>query len=181
MNDLELRAFQRGDEASFRVLVERHSPRLLSLASTFARDGDEAHDLVQDTWIRAYRQRKSFAGRGSLAAWLHTICRNVCLAATRTRTARERIRVESAAHTGSPPAGPQHHTEQVELRRTISDALMELPPRQREVVFLRMLEGHSTRDTAQLLRCAEGTVKAALHAALKKLEPILETWTDDTP
>ena len=87
----ELAAFRRGDEAYFRKLVDAHSPRLLACARSFLADVDDARDIVQDVWVRAYEGRRSYSGTGSLLAWLLTICKNACLSAMR----RERARASS--------------------------------------------------------------------------------------
>ena len=138
---------------------------------------DEAHDLVQDTWRRAYQTRASFTGAGTLIGWLLAVSRSVCRSALEKRRSREGLPVEGGVLMGRPSPTPDQATEQAEIRRSVAAALMELPPRQRDVVILRMLEQRSTREAAQILKCAEGTVKAALHHALKKLESHLEVWT----
>ncbi len=163
----ELRRFRAGDEALYRRLVAGHSPRLLALARSFARDMDEAHDLLQETWQRIYRKRDRFDGSGTWMGWFYAVCRNVCLARSRHRRPEERLDEQTA---GPARANPATDAERLELRRSIYTAVMELPPRERDVVVLRLVEGRSTRETASELGCAEGTVKAALHHALRKLQ-----------
>ena len=179
----DLARFRQGDEDLFRELVEQHSPRLLSIARSFAADLDEAHDLVQETWVRAYRKRERYEGRGSLLGWLCAICRNVCLSAGRRGTARRLV--SSNGEDGSQPslelalpAGrePDRVSERAALRQAVVLALLELSDRQRDVVIYRLLEGRSTRETATALGVAEGTVKATLHHALARLEPYLSDW-----
>jgi RNA polymerase sigma factor (sigma-70 family) len=100
--------------------------------------------------------------------------RTVCLASAERRVARGGLAA------GSPlapdPPDPQHDAEQAALRESISRAVMDLPERERDVVVLRMLRQRSTRETAEMLGCAEGTVKATLHHALKKLQISMEVW-----
>lgn len=172
----ELRRFHAGDETLFRRLVDELSPRLLSVTRGFSRDLDEAHDLLQETWQRAYAKRKSYRGEGSIFAWLYSVCRNVCLAETGKRSVRDglsddldRLEVPGSSH-------PGEAAERAQLNRFVHRAVSELPKRERAVVILRLLEGYTTRETADALGCAEGTVKAALHHALKKLETLMEVW-----
>ncbi len=172
----ELARFRAGDETIFRRVVDAYSPRLLAFLRSFATDLDEAHDLLQDVWHRAYDKRGTYSGSGTLLGWLYAISRSTGLAAGKKRSVRDRVTVEHAYHTGAPPANPDVATERAALRRSLRHALVELPEREREVVILRMIEQRSTRETAAALDCAEGTVKAALHHALKKLQSSMEAW-----
>ncbi len=77
-----------GSEHIFRRLVDAYSPRLLAVIRPFAADTDDAHDLLQETWRRAYVKRRTFSGTGSLLGWLYAVCRSVCLSDVRVRSAR---------------------------------------------------------------------------------------------
>lgn len=196
MRGEELARFHRGDEGLFRELVDTHSPRLLVVARSFATQTQEAQDLVQETWLRAWARRSTYSGRGPILSWLYSVCRSVCL--SKVRVAKGLIGV-GATHDGSvrrDPAGladlaaaelgsgeaelPDAASARVEMSRAVRQALMELPERQRAVVICRILEGRSTRETAEVLGCAEGTVKASLHHALRALEPHLRSWAPET-
>ena len=172
MTLVDQRAFQRGDPLAFREAVRSLSPRLLALIRRFASSEDEARDLLQITWMKAYRSRRSFSGTGSLAGWLMSTARNV---------ARDHVRgtrpapCPPAATTSAEP-GPEQLAERAAMRRDITNALLDLGERQRDVIVLRLLEGRTVRETAAALGCAQGTVKATLHQALRKLEPLLEEW-----
>ncbi len=172
----ELQRFHAGDEVLFRRLVEEHSPRLLAVTRSFARDLDGAHDLLQETWQRAYGKRWSFRGDGPLFAWLYSVCRNVCLADVGKRAARQRLSDVFGGLKPSPPDNPAVMAERAQLSAFAHRAVMDLPERERAVVICRLLEGLTTRETAAALGCAEGTVKAALHHALEKLEATMEVW-----
>ena len=174
--NLDVRRFRTGDHAVFRTVVQRYSPRLLPVVRSFAADDDDAHDLLQDVWRRAYDKRRTFAGTGTLLGWLLAIAKTVGLAAVGRRTSRARFDPDPAHHMGESGPDPARIAEQQELARSIRRALLDLPQREREVVILRMLEQRTTRETAALLGCAEGTVKASLHSALKKLRAPMEVW-----
>ncbi len=170
----EVALFHQGDHALFRKIVEAHSPRLLAFIRPFAVDSDDAHDLLQDMWHRAFQKRHTFSGTGTLIGWLYSICRNVGLGSARKRASRNRLgNIRPAV---AEPARPDTLFEHDELRQTLHRAVMHLPDRERDVVVLRLIEGLSTRETAEALRCAEGTVKAALHHALGKLQSSMEVW-----
>ncbi len=143
---------------------------------SFSYDLDEAHDLVQETWVRAYAKRATYAGTGTLLGWLYAVCRNVCRAAVSSGSQRQRLATEAGGWEVTELQGPDRAAERGCLRDSIHQALAELPERERDIVILRLLEGRSTRETAEVLGCAEGTVKAALHHAIKKLERSMEVW-----
>ena len=175
-HDFDVGRFRTGDHEIFRTIVQRYSPRLLPVVRSYAGDDDEAHDLLQDVWRRAYDKRRTFAGRGTLLGWLLAVARTVGLAAVERSTSRERFDPDPTLHMGQSDPDPSQQTEQRELARSLRRALLELPEREREVVILRMLEQRTTREAAARLGCAEGTVKASLHSALKKLRAPMEVW-----
>lgn len=172
----QLAQFHDGDPELFRQLVDGLTPRLLAFVRPFATDQDEAHDLVQDTWLRAYQKRDTFTGAGTVLGWLYAVSRNVCLGARRRAEARpvtERSREPDMAASSPDDLAM---LERGELRQAVHEAIMRLPERERDVVILRLLEGWSTKEAAQHLGCAEGTVKASLHHAVKKLQVSMEAW-----
>jgi RNA polymerase sigma-70 factor, ECF subfamily len=150
----------------FTQLVRAHSPRLHAHVRRFAVTEADAHDLLQEVWLRAYRKRRTFEGRGSLFGWLLMVARTVGLAELSKRSRQPITKeLDDVAAPGDPDAAL--------LRDRLRDAVLTLTGRQREVVLLRIVEGLSTAETAQLLECAEGTVKATLHQAVRKLQELL--------
>lgn len=175
-SEIDVGLFRAGDHNMFRIAVERYSPRILPALRTFASGDADTYDLLQEMWRRAYDKRRSFATSGTLLGWLLAIARTVGLDSVRRRCARERIQVEPEYHLGTAGPDPSEALEQRDLAGSIRRALLDLPDRERDVVILRMLEQRSTRETAAALGCAEGTVKASLHSALKKLRAPMEVW-----
>lgn len=146
--------------------MRAYSPRLRPHLRRYAGVAADASDLLQEIWLRAYRKRHTFEGRGSFFGWLLMVSRTVGMAAV-TRRQREPVThdLTELAVESDPDAGI--------LRDTLRHAVLSLPERQRDVVLLRVVEGMSTAETAQLLHCAEGTVKATLHHAIRKLQELL--------
>ncbi|HEX9105721.1 MAG TPA: sigma-70 family RNA polymerase sigma factor [Longimicrobiales bacterium] len=160
--------FRAGDAAAFGDLWARCSPYLAAVAQPFAADRQDLADLLQQTWARIYERRKEFDGRGSLLGWMMTVCRRECLG----RTRREKVRwAAEAAYVAGQEAGADPEPEPLSSaeRRSVHAAVAALPPRQRDAVLLRILDGRSTRETAVLMGCAEGTVKALLHQGVQNL------------
>ncbi len=167
----ELVRFRSGDADLFRRLVECETPRLLGYALRLTRHAEDARELTQEAWVRAFERRSSFSGSGSLYGWLmaiaHSLFHDGLRAQRRESRMTEAVAFEEATRQWDSPAD----WPIVDTR--IADAVGGLPPQQREVVILRVLDGLSTRDTAHRLGIAEGTVKATLHAALGKLRSAL--------
>jgi RNA polymerase sigma-70 factor, ECF subfamily len=164
---LDLDRFHAGDEALFTALINTYSPRLVPQLRRYADSNEDLHDLLQEVWLRAHEKRRSFDGRGSFIGWLLTVARTVGMTAIRKRS-REPM-TETLYDTAT-----RDDRDLIDLRDLLREAVLALPARQREVVMLRLIEGHDTADTARLLGCAEGTVKATLHQATRKLREQLK-------
>jgi RNA polymerase sigma-70 factor (ECF subfamily) len=164
--EVDVARFRAGDDALFADIVRELSPRLMPLLRRYAGDADP-NDLLQDVWVRAYERRATYDGRGSFLGWLLSVTRSVAVDALR---ARSRV-LEGEA---SPDLPGHHDPDAVFLRTALRDAILDLPERQRDVIVSRLVEGLSTRETAARLECAEGTVKALLHQATRKLRDVLQ-------
>lgn len=140
-------------------------------------DAQAAEEVLQDTFLRAYRHRATLRTDISPAAWLHRVAMNLCY----SRLARRRLAVEpigevaSGVRDGAP--GPEVHAEREELRASIRAGVAALPPKHRSVIVLYYLHEFSLAETAAFLGLRLGTVKSRLHYALKGLRERL----DDAP
>ncbi|HET9439841.1 MAG TPA: sigma-70 family RNA polymerase sigma factor [Longimicrobiales bacterium] len=166
---VDIERFHEGDERLFAELVRAYSPRLLAYLRKF-NDGSYDADLLQDVWLRAFQKRRGFDGRGSLFGWLLTICRTVAL---RNASMEQRYADLGAVENVLSSATPATDSDAFSERARLQQAIERLPARQREVVLLRIIEDRSVADTARTLGCAEGTVKAALHTAIRRLQEVL--------
>lgn len=165
--EFDLIRFHSGDESLFTELVTAYSQRLMPLLRRYAGPEVDAHDLLQEVWLRAYRKRQQFDGRGSLLGWLLAVSRTVGITEVRKRASEPLFQ-------DLPDVAARFDPDEVVLRETLREAVLALPERQRDVVILRLVEGMSTAETARRLECAEGTVKATLHQATKKLREHLK-------
>ena len=168
-SDEELvRAYQAGDDAAFAEFVVRHEDRVYRMAMIWLRDGSLAGDVLQETLYRSYTGLSRFRFRASPATWLLRICRNVCHEENR-RSVRLAPLPDDYAGESVTPCFERDRDRSVVAER-LWTVLDELPPRQREVVTLRFFEELSVADTAQIMGCRPGTVKAHLHKALASLK-----------
>jgi RNA polymerase sigma-70 factor, ECF subfamily len=163
--------------------MRRFTPRLLAVASALARGPDEAEDILQEVWWKAYRKAHARPAGTPLSVWLHTVTLNE--GRSRLRRFRRRLRLRELygpggdPHTGpvaaAPPTPtPVHDQINASLRNAeLWRAIAALPPLQREVLLLRLVEDMSTAEAAAAIGRAEGTVKASLHRALARLRETL--------
>jgi RNA polymerase sigma-70 factor (ECF subfamily) len=172
MTDEELTRFHAGDDALFRRLVRELSPRLLGAALHLTHDRAAAHDLVHETWVHAFQSRHTFAQRGSLLGWLLAVmrtCHRSTVRADVRRDARAAVYAGNSTDTSSATPAPADTIDERSIHAQFLDALAELSPRQRDVVVCRILEDRSVAETAARLGMAEGTVKATLAQAIRRL------------
>jgi RNA polymerase sigma-70 factor (ECF subfamily) len=175
--DEELVASARqGDPRAFEELVERHKRRAYHIAFDFARDREEAKDLSQEAFLKAYTNLKNFDGRSSFYTWFYRILVNLCLDYKRRHKRGPASSFdETVDHHVEPshePARPRSPDQQVfarQISERVEEALEALPARQRTAFVLKNHQGLSIKEIAELMNTAEGTVKVHLHRAVTTL------------
>ncbi len=161
-----------GDEAAFRDLYRRHTPRLLQLALRLG-GGEEAdaEDVVQETWIRATEKLDAFRWESAFGTWLHAIGTNVAREAARRRERRHEVAWLDDAE--PPAAEPLEHVEPLDLERAIA----ALPVGYRTVLVLHDVEGYTHEAIAEQLGVASGTTKSQLFGARRAVRALLAPRT----
>jgi RNA polymerase sigma-70 factor (ECF subfamily) len=178
------------DETAFSALVERHRRELQVHCYRMLGSLEEAEDLTQETFLRAWRRRETYAGRASLRAWLYRIATNACLDALDKRPRKPSASGEIAWLQPFPdgllaelPSTDDEPDAAVVARETIELAFMvaiqHLPPRPRAVLILRDVLGWRSRDTAELLETSEASVNSALQRARAGLKEHLPEKRND--
>ncbi len=159
-----IRQLQSGNSEAFSVFVKRHQDRIYRMAWLWLKSPQEADDVLQEVLLRSYTGFARFQFRSSPATWILRVTRNVCHEFNR----RWQRNVQSSLEEKGP--GAQEHWSREQSRQRVRALVGCLPPRQREVVSLRVFEEMSTRDTAAVMGCRPGTVKALLNRALNQLK-----------
>ncbi len=164
-----------GDAMAFRRIVERYEPRVAATVIGMLGRSPEVEDVGQETFIRLHRALPSFRGDAALGTYITRIAINQSLKAIRKRQSwRARFfSRDDDEYDAVEPIVEDDPIADSERSRIVHEALQHLNPDHRAVVVLRMLEEYSTRETAELLGIAEGTVMSRLSRAMARLEKIL--------
>jgi len=161
-----------GRAGAFDLIVERHRRPVYQLCYRFVGNHEDASDLSQDVFLRAYRGLKSFRGGSSLATWLYRIAVNVCL----NRVAVKKPVLENIDARQYVDTDRESQVDRV-LRKErgvqVRAAIAQLPPKQRATLVLRMYQELSHEEIAQVLGSSVGAVKANFFHALGNLKKIL--------
>lgn len=185
--DAELMAkIQRDDEAAFAEFVRRYQRRFYRLAYGYLHQHEEALDAVQDAFIKIYRARRTWEPRANPYTWSYRIVANLCVDLIRKRkgymasSLDDEESSEGRTLADVNAVDPLRLQVEQEERKKVMEAVLQLPPRQREIIMLRHYEDMSLQEIAQAQGCALGTVKSSLHRAIAALKTILQRGEADT-
>ena len=171
-----------GDRHAFDLLVLKYQSRLLSLVIRLVSNQSDALDVLQDTFVKAYRSLNTFRGESAFYTWLYRIAMNLAIDHTRKRKRREVAGFDESVATKDADGGidavhhgdsPSKALERKQLLRRIMDGMQKLSDDQRQVILLREVEGLSYKEISEVMEIPEGTVMSRLFYARKKLQKIL--------
>lgn len=172
-----------GNRHAFRVLVERHSSALFRLAFLMTRNEQDAEDVVQETFLRSFKQLHTFDGaRASFGTWLHRICANCSLNLLRSRKTRlekSLLRNSDESHNlldqavSSSPS-PERLAHSHQIATLVGPALDSLSDAERTAFVLRHFEGCGIEEIASTLGTHAGAAKQTVFRAVQKLRVALE-------
>ena len=175
-----------GDRDAARQLVERYQRRVLGVAIGMVRNPDDAREVVQETFVRAFRNLDGFKGDSSFYTWLYRIAVNQAIDLQRRESKRPTVEFDETISVAdgvfaplgqSGKAGGEDPFDAVrnrELGKKIFEAIESLTPDHQAVILLREIEGLSYEEISQALDCSLGTVMSRLHYARKKLQARLK-------
>ena len=172
LSDSELVARTRdGDEGAFGALVERYMRSAYAVALSVTGRHEDAQDAAQESLLVALQRLDECRSPEKFAGWLMTIVRNRARNLVRREVLRDTDQVPESTRSHTPT--PDRELETLELRRSLTDALKDLPEIQRQIVLLHDLEGWKHREIADRLELPSGTVRSHLHFARKALRAAL--------
>lgn len=182
---------QRGDQRAFALLVEKYQRKLGRLLGRMIRDPAEVEDVVQESFIKAYRALPNFRGDSAFYTWLYRIgintAKNHLVAMGRRPNLTGDIEVEDAENFEDGDElrtvdTPESELMTKEIAKTVSDAMEALPEELKSAISLREIEGLSYEEIASLMNCPIGTVRSRIFRAREsiseKLRPLLDTPQD---
>jgi RNA polymerase sigma-70 factor, ECF subfamily len=178
-------AAKNGNQRAFEVLVERHQQRMLAFARRYTRVREDAEDVVQQTFQKAFIHLNKFQGKSSFSTWLTRIAINEALMLMRRGRGRREIPVDdsndhgvadSAMEVPDPSPDPETSYLRRERVQILSETLGNLRPGMRKAIELRELAELSTEETAQRMGVSVAAVKARIFHARKKLREKLSRY-----
>jgi RNA polymerase sigma-70 factor (ECF subfamily) len=181
-----------GNQLSFQLLVERHQERMFSLVRHFTRSSVEVEDIVQETFLKAFRRLASFEAQSSFSTWLYRIAVNTALDFHKRRGRSPVRAVEDPEVLAERPDAPQHgpqralapdaRLEREEVARITQEVLEQLPEIFRQVLVLREFEGLAYQEMADVLGISIGTVESRLFRARARFrEKLLHLHPEFSP
>ena len=176
-----------GECDAFQVLVERHSRALFRMAYRMTGNEQDAEDIVQETFLRAYRQLNRYESRAGFGTWLFSIASHYGLDVLRARGRREAARAGGNPDAGDPldraparDAGPDRLLLSGEVQKTVDSTLAEMSRQERAAFVLRHFEGMSIEQIGGALGIGGNATKQSIFRAVQKLRKALEplvSWT----
>jgi RNA polymerase sigma-70 factor (ECF subfamily) len=165
-----------GDTAAFDVLVTRHRRSVYQVCYRFVNHHEDAADLTQDTFVRAWKALGSFRGQARFSTWIYRIAVNVCLNRVSLKTPKtDVVDFDLVADQREPAPGAA--IDAAERQAMVRAAVKSLPPRQRAALILRTYHELSHQEVADIVGTSVGAVKANVFHALanlrKRLEPLV--------
>ncbi len=184
--DLALvRRVQAGEVAAFDVLIQKYRERLYAIIYNLTSNREDASDLAQEAFIKAFRSIGNFKGDSSFFTWLYRIAVNASLTHLKRNRMRRFFSFENLGEEVSQSDLVEALTDKLqsdkpaiikELQEKLNEALQRLSLKHRTVVVLFEIEGLSHQEIAQVMNCSEGTVRSRLHYAKLQLQSYLQDY-----
>jgi len=171
---------QEGNKEALRLLFEENKQRIFSLAYQYVKNAEDAEDILQETFIKAYKSLDKFDYRNgtSFSPWLYRIGINCSIDYLRRhKKGKEKYRdmddIDNIS-SGNSDSDPEHTIRKQEIREKIDHTLNRLSARQRMIFILRHYQQLSTKEIAEYLKCTEGSVKKQLFRAIQAMKQHLK-------
>ena len=172
-----IRRVQHGDTEAFSVLVAAYEKNVFNVALQMTGNREDAQDMAQEAFLKAYTSLSSFRGDSRFSSWLYRIVSNVCLDYLRRQNRRPKSSLTVEDDEGETveldipdeSQSPEALLERKLTREAVRRGLRELPPEQRQILLLREIQGLSYDEIAEAMDLEPGTVKSRIFRARKKL------------
>ncbi len=168
-----------GDEDAFGEVVKAHYPKVYGVIYRMVQNAEDAKELTQIAWVKAWQRLASFEGNSKFSTWMYRLAVNTAMDFLRSRKRRgetvyldEITDAEAAKHDAlqTPQAAPEEEMRRDEIRTTFHKALEDLTPEHRQTLMLREVEGLSYKEIADVMKCRMGTVMSRIFYARKQIQ-----------
>lgn len=178
-----------GDQNAFCELVEKYKEKALHIAFSFCRNYEDAKDVSQEAFIKAFKTMGNFRGESRFYTWFYRILLNICKDHLRRKMKNKTISVNFKLNDASYEEesifeviasglpGPNEQLLNKELSEELTKALDSLPEQQKKIFTLKNIHGLKINEIAEIVKCAEGTIKAHLFKATLNLQKRLAAYT----
>ena len=186
-SDEELIArFQNGDNYAFDLLVKRYKDPLMNFIFRFVGERNESEDIVQETFLRLFKNKHYYKEISKFSTWIYTIAGNLAKTELRKRKRRKLFSISHYMSTEKDydipdiSSSPEMDTNSIITDKIIQSAIDKLSPKFKQVIILRDIQGFSYEEIAEIVNIPLGTVKSRVNRARLKLQEDLKDLMDDT-
>jgi RNA polymerase sigma-70 factor, ECF subfamily len=173
---LLVKRVQNGDLPAFSLLVKHWHEKIHRFAYRFLSDADDASEITQKTFIKAYQKMETLDDPAKFSSWIYKVANNLCLDELKRAGRRKSVPIETWDGKAETDISPSLELETKELGEVLQKALLMLPDEQRAVVILKEYEGLTFREIADILELPENTVKSRMYYGLKSMRRMLNKW-----
>jgi len=176
-SDLELiEKFQKGEQQAFNQLVLKYQKKIYDLVYRMIRNNEDALDLAQEVFVKAYSNLKDFKREAAFYTWLYRIALNLSFNHARQKKVRSFVSLVELGDTLPAKNNPADDLQQNQITMAIDKAVLTLPKKQRSVFVLRYYDQMPYKQMSEVLGKTEGSLKASYFQALKKLQKQLKAY-----
>lgn len=176
--------FQQGDIYAFELIVKRYKEQLLNFVYRFVGNQEQAEDILQETFLRVYRNRHAYKRVAKFSTWIYTIAGNLARTELRKRKRRKLFSISDIGiddrdyEVSDEDFNPEAHVDTILHDEFIQREINKLSPKFREVIILRDIQEFSYEEISQILRVPIGTVKSRVNRARLRLQERLKKYLD---
>lgn len=171
-----IKRVQNGDLPAFNLIFDQWKDKIHRFAYRFLMDSDDANEITQKTFIKAYQKMDTLEEPGKFSPWIYRVANNLCLDELKRADRKKVDKVADWSEYVGENQSPHKNLETSELSELLQKALMTLPDEQRVVVIMKQYEGFTFKEISEILQQSENTIKSRMYYGLKSMRNTLINW-----